>query len=229
MPPVTPEDRFHSRVRDVGVNRFVYWVTRAVLQAGGQPYFRLRRTGREHVPKDGPVIFASNHRSFLDPFAIATLVRSPVYFVAKRELFRKRLQAWWLNSLGAFPVRRGVGDADMIETATMLLERGDKVVIFPEGTRVRPGPLGKPRRGVGRLAVDTGAPVVPVAIIGTENIRKGWRIRPHKVSILVGPVLRFDPTANAREVTEVIWSHISEQWKALGGPVAAAKVLEPTA
>jgi 1-acyl-sn-glycerol-3-phosphate acyltransferase len=221
------EGDYHSRVRRLGVSRFVYWLTRLVLQAGGQPYFRLRRTGREHVPREGPVIFAANHRSFLDPFAIATLVRSPVYFVAKRELFRKRLQGWWLNSLGAFPVRRGMSDEDMIETATMLLERGDKVVIFPEGTRVRPGPLGAPKRGVGRLAVETGAPVVPVAIIGTENIRKGWRIRPHKVRILAGPVMRFDPTANVREVTELIWSRVSAQWAALGGPVADAEVLEP--
>jgi 1-acyl-sn-glycerol-3-phosphate acyltransferase len=116
----------------------------------------------------------------------------------------------------------------MIDTATMLLERGDKVVIFPEGTRVRPGPLGKARRGVGRLAVETGVPVVPVAIIGTENIRTGWRIRPHKVSILCGPVMRFDPTDNVREVTELIWSRVSAQWAALGGPVPAkAEVLEP--
>jgi glycerol-3-phosphate dehydrogenase (NAD(P)+) len=212
------ETDYHARVRKLGVSPFVYWVTRFVLQLGGQPYFRLRRGGRAHVPKDGPVIFASNHRSFLDPFAIATLVRSPVYFVAKRELFRKRLQAWWLSSLGAFPVRRGSGDEDMIETAMALLERGDKVVIFPEGTRVRPGPLGSPKRGVGRLAVESGVPVVPVAIIGTEDIRKGWRIRPHKIRILCGPVMRFEPTANVREVTEAIWSHVNAQWKALGGP-----------
>jgi len=209
------------------VSRFVYWTTRAILQAGGQPYFRLKRIGRELVPKSGPVIFASNHRSFLDPFAIATLVRSPVYFVAKKELFRKRLQAWWLNALGAFPVRRGMSDVDMIETATAILARGESVVIFPEGTRVRPGPLGKPRRGVGRLAVETGVPVVPVAIIGTENIRTGWRIRPHQVRILCGAPLRFDPTANVREVTELIWRRVSEQWEALGGPVAEAEVLEP--
>ena len=74
----------------------------------------------------------------------------------------------------------------MIETAKAILARGDAVLIFPEGTRIRPGALGRPRRGVGRLALETGAPVVPVAIIGTEAVRKGWRIRPHKVRVRVG-------------------------------------------
>ena len=74
----------------------------------------------------------------------------------------------------------------MVETAKAILARGDAVLIFAEGTRIRPGALGRPRRGVGRLALETGAPVVPVAVIGTEAIRKGWRIRPHKVRIRVG-------------------------------------------
>ena len=108
-------------------------------------YFRLSRIGREHVPESGPVIFAANHRSFLDPFVIATIARRPMYYVAKEELFRHRLTAWFLNSLGAFPVRRGQGDADMLETAKAILARGDAVLMFPEGTRIRPGSLGRPQ------------------------------------------------------------------------------------
>ncbi len=94
--------------------------------------------------------------------------------------------AWVLSALGAFPVDRGAGDDDMIETAKAILARGDIVLIFPEGTRIRPGSLGQPKRGVGRLALETGAPVVPVAVIGTEAVRRGWRIRPHKVRIRAG-------------------------------------------
>ena len=77
------------------------------------------------MPHEGPVIFAANHRSFLDPFVIGTLVRRPVYYVAKKELFRHRPGAWFLNALGAFPVDRGAGDQDMVRTARAILERGD--------------------------------------------------------------------------------------------------------
>src|SRR3712207_823630 len=124
-----------------GVNPVVYWIVRAVLQPFFRAWLRLERIGREHVPADGPCIIAANHRSFLDPFVIGTLARRPVYFVAKKELFAKRWQAWILNSLGAFPIDRGNADHDAMATARTILERGDAVVIFPEGTRVRPGPL----------------------------------------------------------------------------------------
>ncbi len=177
----------HERARTKGVQPIVYWLVRAVLQPFFHLYFRLSRIGREHVPAEGPVILAANHRSFLDPFMIATLARRPLYYVAKRELFEKRWQGWLLNALGAFPVDRGNGDGEMLATARAILARGDAVLIFPEGTRVRPGALGRPKRGVGRLALETGAPVVPVAVIGTEAIRRGWRIRPHKVRLRVRP------------------------------------------
>jgi 1-acyl-sn-glycerol-3-phosphate acyltransferase len=225
---------FHARARERGVNPVVYWIVRAIVQPFFHVYFRLSRVGREHLPPDGPVIFAANHRSFLDPFVIGTLVRRPIYYVAKRELFeRNRLQAWLLNSLGAFPVDRGNGDGDMIATAKAILARGDSVLIFPEGTRVRPGPLGAPRRGVGRLALEADVPVVPVAVHGTESVRKKWRIRPHKVSIRCGRPLTFPRVesaspALAQAVTDRIWPCVSLQWDWLGGtpppdrPVEAA-------
>jgi glycerol-3-phosphate dehydrogenase (NAD(P)+) len=221
----------HARARDKGVNPLVYWLVRGVLQPFFHLYFRLSRIGREHVP-DGPVIIASNHRSFLDPFVIATIARRPLYYVAKEELFRSRFTAWLLNNLGAFPVRRGQGDGDMIETAKAILARGDAVLIFPEGTRIRPGSLGRPRRGVGRLALESGAPVVPVAVIGTEAVRKGWRIRPHKVRIRIGRPLTFPqvqaPSRTlAAAVTDRIWPCVMLQWEWLGGlpPLRRAAVI----
>lgn len=205
-----------------GVNPVLYWPLRAVLIPFFLLYFRIARLGREHIPNSGPVLLAANHRSFLDPFVIGALTRRPVYYMAKRELFERRWQAWLLNSLGAFPVDRGCGDEQAMATARAILERGDCVVIFPEGTRVRPGPLGHPHRGVGRLALQTGAPVVPVAVLGTEEVRRGWRIRPRKVSLRCGRPLRFPQAerpshAMALGVAERIWACVSLQWEWLGG------------
>ena len=186
-------ERYDQRRRgEHRANPLLYGFVRVTFQAFFLIYFRMKRIGREHIPKRGPVIIASNHRSFLDPFVIACMARRPMYYVAKKEIFQyNRLLAWALGALGAFPVDRGAGDGEFIETAKAILARGDIVLIFPEGTRTRPGALGKPKRGVGRLALETGAPVVPVAVIGTEAIRSGWRIRPHKVRIRAGRALRF--------------------------------------
>src|SRR5215475_11408128 len=208
----------HERTRERGVNPLVLWLVRAVLQPFFHIYFRMVRIGREHIPAEGPVIFASNHRSFIDPFVIGTMVRRPVYYVAKRELFEFHpVLTWLLSALGAFPVDRGAGDAEMIETAKGILARGGIVLMFPEGTRIRPGSLGKPKRGVGRLALESGAPVVPIAIIGTEDARKGWRIRPRKVRIRAGRPLTFPRTQRpspglAATVTDRIWPNIELQW-----------------
>jgi 1-acyl-sn-glycerol-3-phosphate acyltransferase len=213
---------FRERSLTRGVNPVLYWTLRAILVPLFLIYFRMQRIGTEHLPRRGPLLLASNHRSFLDPFVIGTLVRRPVYYMAKRELFENRLVAWLLNGLGAFPVDRGAGDSEAMDTARAILARGDCVVLFPEGTRVRSGPLGDPRRGVGRLALQTGAPVVPIAVIGTEDVRRGWRIRPRRVRIRVGPPLLFPTVENcsparARSVTERIWDCVSLQWAWLGG------------
>lgn len=214
-----------ARAQGRGVNMLLYWLARAVLQPFFLVYFRMKRIGMEHIPKDGALIIASNHRSFMDPWVIGMMLRRPVYYVAKTELFHRRPVAWLLSSLGAFPVERGQGDRDAMGAARRILERGDVVVIFPEGTRTRPGPLGAPKRGVGRLALETGAPVVPVALIGTEAVRRGWRVRPHRVRIRAGRPLRFpqvdEPSPSlARGVTDRIWPCIELQWEWLGGTPA---------
>jgi 1-acyl-sn-glycerol-3-phosphate acyltransferase len=222
-PPRVELDGFRERSLQRGVNPFVYWVLRGLLVPFFLVYLRMQRVGREHLPRSGPLLLAANHRSFLDPFVIGTLVKRPVYYMAKRELFEKRWQAWILNALGAFPVDRGAGDGAAMTTARAILERGDCVVVFPEGTRIRRGPLGTPKRGIGRLALETGAPVAPVAVIGTDQVRRGWRIRPRKVRLRVGRPLHY-PTVErcspslAGAVTERIWACVRLQWDWLGGP-----------
>ena len=212
----------HTRTRERGANPIVYWLVRAVLQPFFHVYFRLSRIGREHIPAEGPVIVASNHRSFLDPFVIGTMIRRPMYYVTKKELFAHPVVAWLLSALGAFPVDRGAADGEMIETVRAILARGDVVLIFPEGTRTRPGSLGRPKRGVGRLALETGVPVVPVAVIGTEDARRGWRVRPRKVRLRVGrpmlfPTVRECSPTLATGVTARVWACVTLQWEWLGG------------
>ena len=216
-----PLEVYHERTRRRGVNPFVYWPVRAIVKTAVLIYFRVRRLGREHVPPGG-VILASNHRSFLDPFVIGCCVRRPIFFVAKRELFRNPLLGWLLNCMGAFPVRRGQSDEESVKTALALLASGEAVVVFPEGTRILNGSLGRPKRGVGRLALQSGAPVVPVAVTGSEGARDGWRIKPVKVQVRCGPPLMFPRLENpsprlAGAVTDRIWPCVRLQWEWLGG------------
>jgi glycerol-3-phosphate dehydrogenase len=153
-------------------------------------------------------------------------------YVAKVELFEHRWRGWLLSRVGAFPIRRGQSDETAMETARVVLGRGGTVSIFPEGTRIRSGSLGSPKRGVGRLALETGAAVVPVAVFGTEHVRRGWRIRPRKVKLRVGRPATFPRTEHpspglAATVTGRIWPNIELQWEWLGGlpPLRKAAVI----
>jgi glycerol-3-phosphate dehydrogenase (NAD(P)+) len=223
---------YHERTRRRGVQPLVYALVRGVLQPFLLVYFRLSRMGRANVPRNGGVLLAPNHRSFLDPFAIAASVRRPIYFMAKQEMFSSRFRSWALNCSGAFPVRRGESDEESMETARELIRQGKIVVIFPEGTRRKTGSLGQPRRGIGRLALETGAPVVPIAVIGSERARRGWRVRPVKVRLRMGRPLTFPRVDNpsghlANEVTARIWPSVELMWEWLGGlpPLRKAAVI----
>jgi glycerol-3-phosphate dehydrogenase (NAD(P)+) len=226
--------RYHEFAREHGVNRLVYAIIRCLFVPAFLIWFRLERQGREHARFKGGLIVASNHRSFLDPFVIGALLpwRRQIQFLAKVELFENRWQGWILSRLGAFPIRRGQSDETAMETAALAVQRGGTVVIFPEGTRIRRGSLARPKRGVGRLALETGAPVLPVAVTGSEFVRRGWRIRPRKVRLRAGTPMTFPQTEKpspslAATVTDRIWPNIELQWEYLGGlpPLRKAAVI----
>ncbi|MDX6595421.1 MAG: glycerol-3-phosphate dehydrogenase [Solirubrobacterales bacterium] len=226
--------RYHAYTRRHSVNWPIYLLARIFMTPFFLVYFRYARTGREHARLKGGMIVAANHRSFLDPFAIGGCLpwRRPMNYVAKVELFERRWQGWILSRLGAFPIRRGESDEESMETARQIVDRGGAVCIFPEGTRTRRGTLGNPRRGVGRLALQTGAPVIPTAVLGTEHVRRGWRIRPRKVKVRLGRAMTFpraeEPSmALAETVTGRIWPNVLLQWEDLGGlpPMRRAAVI----
>ena len=227
-------EAYHEYTRRHGVNRGLYVFARLILQPFFLVYLRLSRQGRKNSHIKGATIVAANHRSFLDPFVIGTCLpwSKPMNYVAKVELFEKRWQGFLLCRVGAFPIRRGEADELAIETAEKVLARGGSICIFPEGTRIRKGSLGKAKRGVGRLALRSGAPVLPVAVSGTENVRRGWRIRPRKVDIRVGRPMAFPQSespspALAASVTDRIWPNVELQWEDIGGlpPMRRAAVI----
>jgi glycerol-3-phosphate dehydrogenase (NAD(P)+) len=225
---------YHDYTRAHSVNWPLYLLARALVTPFLLLYLRLARTGSEYGRVDGGLIVAANHRSFLDPFAIGAALpwRRPMNYVAKVELFERRWQGWLLSRLGAFPIRRGESDELAMETARLAVERGGTVCIFPEGTRIRRGTLAAPKRGVGRLALQTGAPVVPTAVFGSEHVRRGWRIRPRQVRVRLGKAMTF-PTVDepspplAESVTARIWPNVLLQWEEMGGlpPMRRAAVI----
>jgi glycerol-3-phosphate dehydrogenase (NAD(P)+) len=231
------EDRllgYHEYTRRHGVNWPLYLLARLFMLPFFLVYFRLGRTGRDHGRVGGGLIVAANHRSFLDPFVIGGTLpwRRPMNYVAKVELFERRWQGWLLSRLGAFPIRRGESDELAMETARLAVERGGTVCIFPEGTRIRRGTLAAPKRGVGRLALQTGAPVVPTAVFGSERVRRGRRIRPRRVRVRLGRAMTFPRVEQpspplAESVTARIWPNVLLQWEEMGGlpPMRRAAVI----
>jgi 1-acyl-sn-glycerol-3-phosphate acyltransferase len=189
---------------------------------GGLPirwFLRMHVTGAEHVPPSGPVILASNHRSFWDiPVHVIASPR-PIVFMAKQELYRGPVTKWLWRSLGGFPVRRETADIRAIDTALAVLGRGEVLGVYPEGTRSRTGEMLPFLKGAAWLALRTGAPVVPCGVKGTERRRRGERgpLR-RRVRVAFGPPIAVeeepDPRAR-REKADAIIGEILEAIRTL--------------
>lgn len=151
----------------------LYWVIKIVVTPVLRVCCRIKVEGKEHLPRSGPVILASNHRSFLDSIFIPLLVSRRVTFVAKAEYFDDKRIAWFFRGVGQIPIRREGGSASerALESATEVLEAGGVFGIYPEGTRTRDGKLHRGHTGVARLALRTGAPIIPVGIIGSDEVQ----------------------------------------------------------
>lgn len=191
MPVTDHAEAAERREAGIRVPDRLYRVLRAVVRFISRVYWRVEVEGEEHVPLTGPVIVAPVHRSFMDFLIAAGVSRRKLYYMAKDDLWHSPRFGRFLDSVGAFPVNRSGTDRLAIERAQAVLERGDALILFPEGTR-RTGPVVEDlHEGAAFLAARTGAPIVPVGIGGTaEAMPKGSKIvRPVKVHVVVGPPL----------------------------------------
>lgn len=149
----------------------MYYICKALVLVYMHIAYNLRYVGRKNVPKDTTVIYASNHRSYADPPLLGAGCKGKFAFMAKEELFKNKLFAWLIRSLGAFPVSRGRGDTSTIDTAVERLNSGRSLMIFPEGTRSKDGKVGKGHTGAALIAARSGKPVIPVGIVYGEKLR----------------------------------------------------------
>jgi len=179
-------------------------------------FFRLKVKGAENVPRDGGVLIASNHQSFLDPIIVTASNRRPVSFMARDTLFRIPLFGRFIMKLRAFPVRRGGADRKAVREAVDRLKAGEVLLVFPEGTRTRDGRLGRLRSGTSMLAYRGRAPIVPAVIKGAfeawPRTRKLFRFRP--ISITYGRPIA-PPERSEHETHEKIRRKLQDSLESL--------------
>jgi 1-acyl-sn-glycerol-3-phosphate acyltransferase len=212
-------DQFHERVRGGEPRTGVYEAVRMATLLFAVIAFRARVYGSEQVP-NGPVILAPNHASFMDHFFTGAFLRRRVQFMGKSQMF-KGLGAWVYSRGGVFPIRRGKHDEDAFTTAFAVLERGGPVVMYCEGGRSRTGQLGdRAKPGIGRLALCSGVPIVPVAILGSHQVRNWKRLRFPRVSVVFGSPFRLEPVAEPsrdqqQAAADLIFERIRQQFTEL--------------
>jgi 1-acyl-sn-glycerol-3-phosphate acyltransferase len=151
-------------------------------------FFRLKIEGKHNVPTPGPLIIAANHKSYLDPIVLILASKRRIYFMAKSELFRIPLFNWLIRILGAFSVERAEADRQAFRKALEILSDGKILGLFPEGTRIRHAVLGPLESGVALIALKSGAPILPIGIIGADKVMpKGSRIpRLPRLKVRIG-------------------------------------------
>lgn len=211
-------DQFHASARK-GVG-WTYTFVRLILSLPTLLIYRVRAIGVENVPKSGALILAPNHFSQMDHFFIGLYLRRKVRFMAKSQMFGPPVLTYIYKHGGVFPVRRGHHDEKAIETARIILSQEGMLLVYAEGGRSRSGKLKEVKPGIGRIALESGAPVVPVAIQGSEKVRRWKRLSFPKVTVQFGEPLRF-PTEGAPsrerqlEVAEKIFAPVRTMYEEL--------------
>ncbi len=225
-------DRFHAWARTHGAG-WVYDLVRVIVTPIALAFYRTWPIAPTNVPETGPVILAPNHFSNFDHFIAGVYLRRRIRFMAKSQLFGKNTILTYIFRVGGvFPVRRGHHDEETFKTTYSILERGGCVLIYAEGGRSRTGRLGDAKPGVGRMALESGVPVVPVAIHGSLGIRKWRKLRFPKVTVQYAEPITFDVVANPSreqqlEAANQIFDRVREMYVALdeNGRRGVAKAL----
>ena len=181
--------QFHEAARK-GVG-WTYPLARAVLTLPTILIYRLRAIGLKNVPRTGAFVLAPNHFSQMDHFFVGAYLRRQVRFMAKSQMFGPPVLTYIYKHGGVFPIRRGHRDEEAFKTAYTILDQGEMLLVYAEGGRSRSRNLGEPKPGIGRIALESGVPIVPVAIHGSAAVR-GWkRLRFPKVTVQFGEPIVF--------------------------------------
>lgn len=173
-------------------SRFFYQVARVIVVPLLRVYTRMTINGREHVPKTGAFVLAPVHRSYIDTPIAGCVTRRRLRFMGKDEMWKQRHIGWVFSALGGFPVVRGTADREALRRAIVVLERGEGLVLFPEGER-KSGAVVQPLfDGAVYIAIRAGVPIVPVGIAGSERVmpRAARFVYPRKVHVEIGPPLQ---------------------------------------
>jgi 1-acyl-sn-glycerol-3-phosphate acyltransferase len=198
----------------------IYWFMRALFILFFRLFGSWEVQGRENVPREGAVLIAPNHLSYLDPPLVGCALRRPGWFMAKADLFRIPGFSWLIRGMHAYPVKRGVPDRAALKRTLEYLKEGEIVCVFPEGTRSVTGELGPIEIGIGMLAVKSGAPIVPVGIRGTDRMlpRDAKRLHRARIRVRFGPPIPAPPAPEGRaerEVCQQIADQVGEALRAV--------------
>ncbi|MDH7481381.1 MAG: lysophospholipid acyltransferase family protein [Armatimonadota bacterium] len=187
----------------------LYYLGRTLFRLAFWLLGGLTSVGAENIPPTGGVILAPNHRSFADPPVVGCGMNRKVHYMAKEELFKVPILGKLIRAVGSFPVRRGMADRAALKKAIKMLEEGRVVCIFPEGTRSVDGRLKDPELGIGLIALKSRAPVVPVAVLGTDKVLGPHSKLPrrHPIKVVYGKPITFDDLyegSHGREALEEV-------------------------
>ena len=188
----------------------IYWSSYLIIKLLSKIFFPFTVEGRQYIPSQGSYIFASNHRSYLDPLLVGLCVWRRINYMAKKSLFKNPLGGWFLRRVGTFPVRRGEPDIGALREALRRLKRGSPLLLFPQGTRLDREGGGKAQPGVGFLVAKSQVPVIPVFIQGSDKVLPAgarW-FKRYPIRVRIGPPVKITAVQSYDTIADQVMAAI---------------------